>query len=157
MIVLDTNVISELARPAPDARVVSWVDAQDSVAMTATTVAELLYGVARLPAGARKAKLEGAIRELTDMRLRDRVLGFDRAAASHYAQIAADREAAGRPISVADAQIAAVCRVRGVSLATRNVRDFEGVGITLVNPWTGQVVAGADSAPDLPLGPPPES
>lgn len=73
------------------------------------------------------------------MRLKDKVLGFDRAGASHYAQIAADREGAGRPISIADAQIAAVCRAGEVPLATRNVHDFEGVGITLVDPWTGQV------------------
>ncbi len=142
MIILDTNVISELTRPVPDARVVSWVDAQDDLMVTATTVAELLYGVARLPAGARKAKLADAIRDLTDVRLKDKVLGFDRAAASHYAQIAADRDAAGRPISIADAQIAAVCREGGASLATRNTRDFDGVGIALINPWTGQIVAG---------------
>lgn len=148
MIVLDTNVISELMRPGADAGVVAWVDGQDDVAVTATTVAELLYGVARLPAGARKVKLADAIRELTDVRLKDKVLAFDRAAASHYAQIAADREAAGRPTSVADAQIAAVCREGGASLATRNVRDFEGVGITLVNPWTGQIIGGAESPPE---------
>lgn len=142
MIVLDTNVISELMRPVPDAQVIAWVDAQDDIAVTATTVAELLYGVARLPAGARKAKLAAAIHELVDVRLKDKVLAFDRAAASHYAQIAADRESEGRPISVADAQIGAVCRECKASLATRNVPDFEDIGITLVNPWTGQVIPG---------------
>lgn len=142
MIVLDTNVISELMRPAPDALVVSWVDARDDLAVTATTVAELLYGAARLPTGERKTKLTAAIHELVDARLKDRLLAFDGDAASHYAQIAAARERAGRPVSMADAQIAAICRRSHAPLATRNVRDFEGAGITLVNPWTGKVIAG---------------
>lgn len=135
MIVLDTNVISEVARPRPNERVLSWVDAQGEVAITATTVAELLYGVARLPDGARKARLADGVREMIDGPLRDRVLAFDRIAASHYAEIAAARDTAGRPIAIADAQIAAICRSRGASLGTRNVRDFESVGITVVNPW----------------------
>lgn len=135
MIVLDTNVLSELARPAPSLPVLTWVDRQDGVAITATTVAELLHGVARLPDGARKSSLAEAIREMLDEPLRDNVLAFDRTAASHYAEIVAMREGAGRPISIADAQIAAICRSRAATLATRNVRDFESVGITVVNPW----------------------
>ncbi len=135
MIVLDTNVISELARPTPSVQVLAWVDAQDGVAITATTAAELLHGVARLPDGARKSGLADAIREMLDGPLRDNVLAFDRDAASHYAEIVAAREAVGRPISIADAQIAAICRSRGATLGTRNVRDFESVGITVVNPW----------------------
>lgn len=141
-VILDTNVISELAREVPDTRVVAWADSQRDVALTATTLAELLYGVARLPTGRRKAQLEDAIREMTNVRLRDRVIAFDRLAASHYAQIVANREKAGRPISTADAQIASVCRLYEVALATRNTRDFEGVGITVINPWTGQVIEG---------------
>jgi predicted nucleic acid-binding protein len=135
LIVLDTNVISELARPTPSVQVLAWVDAQDGVAITATTAAELLHGVARLPDGARKSGLADAIREMLEGPLRDGVFAFDRDAASHYAEIVAARETAGRPISIADAQIAAICRSRGATLGTRNVRDFESVGITVVNPW----------------------
>lgn len=138
MIVLDTNVISEVARPRPSKQVLSWVDAQDEVAITATTVAELLYGIARLPDGERKARLADGIGEMIDGPLRDRVLAFDRIAASHYAEIVAARDAAGRPIAVSDAQIAAICRSRGASLGTRNVRDFDSVGITVINPWDGR-------------------
>lgn len=139
MIVLDTNVISELTRRAPDGRVLAWVDRQDEVAVTATTVAELLYGVARLPAGARRSKLAEAIRELTDVRLKDQVIAFDHAAASHYAEIVSARDRNGRPMGVADGQIAAICREHGAVLATRNVRDFEGAGITVVNPWSASI------------------
>jgi predicted nucleic acid-binding protein len=136
MIVLDTNVISELTRQTPDDRVLAWVDGQDEMAVATTTVAELLYGVARLPVGARKSKLADAIRELTEVRLKDNVIAFDRTAASHYAEIVAGRGRIGRPMGVADGQIAAICRAHGAALATRNVRDFEETGITVINPWS---------------------
>jgi predicted nucleic acid-binding protein len=135
IVVLDTNVISELARPEPSLQVLTWVDGQDEVAITATTAAELLYGIARLPDGARKVRLADGIRTMIDGPLRERVLAFDRDAASHYAEIVSAREDAGRPIAIADAQIAAICRARGATLGTRNVRDFESVGITVINPW----------------------
>jgi toxin FitB len=138
MIVLDTNVISELARPAPSAQVIAWVNARDDIAVTATTVAELLYGVARLPDGARKNRLADAVRDMIDERLAGNVLAFDRAAASHYADIVAERDRAGRPVGVADGQIAAICRARGLTLATRNVRDFRDIGVTVVDPWTAE-------------------
>jgi predicted nucleic acid-binding protein len=143
LIVLDTNVISELVRPAPKLAVLEWVDAQDGVAITATTAGELLHGVARLPDGARKSGLADAIQEMLDGPLRGNVLAFDRTAAAHYGEIVAAREAAGRPISIADAQIAAICRSRGATLGTRNVRDFESVGITAVNPWDEPAPPGA--------------
>jgi toxin FitB len=135
MIVLDTNVISEVARQIPDDRVLAWVNDQDEVAVTATTVAELLYGVARLPDGARKSRLAEGIRAIIDDELDGQVIVFDRAAASHYAEIIAGRDRIGRPMAIADGQIAASCRARGAALATRNVRDFDDVGITVVNPW----------------------
>lgn len=147
MIVLDTNVISELARPVPEDSVVAWVNVQHEVAVTAMTVAELLYGVARLPDGARKLRLAEGLREMIDERLAGNVLSFDRTAASHYAAIVADRDRVGRPIGVADGQIAATCRARGATLATPNVRDFEGVGVTVVNPWTAPGDTGAEPAP----------
>ena len=150
MIVLGTNVISELARPAPNDHVLAWADAQDDLTVTATIVAELLYGVARLPDGARKARLAQGVREMIDERLAGKVLAFGRAAATHYAEIVAGRDRAGRPIGVADGQIAAICRVHGAALATRNVRDFDDTGIVVVNPWTANGPAEART-------PPPES
>jgi len=135
VIVLDTNVISELTRPAPSDRVMAWVDSQDDVAITATTVAELLYGVARLPDGVRKSRLTDGVQEMLDGPLRDKVLAFDRTAAAHYAEIVTGRDQVGRPIAMADAQIAAICRARGAALGTRNVRDFESAGIAVINPW----------------------
>jgi predicted nucleic acid-binding protein len=139
MIILDTNVISELARRAPDQQVLAWVDAQDDVAVTATTLAELLYGVARLPEGARRSQLTEGIRAIIDDELGGQVIAFDRTAAAHYADIVAARSRQGRPMGIADGQIAATCRARGATLATRNVRDFEEVGILVVDPWSSRI------------------
>lgn len=135
--VLDTNVISEVMRTDPVAKVVDWVDEHDveSLSMTAVTAAELLYGVARLPDGARKRELSFAVQALIRQDFAGRVLPFDADAAEHYAALVAQREGRGRPISAADAQIAAICRLRGATLATRNTRDFEETGIELVDPW----------------------
>lgn len=140
MIVLDTNVLSELMRDEPAARVERWVDDQDSgeLAVTAVTVAELRYGIARLPRGARRSKLAESADALVDRGFAGRILAFDHAAADHYADLAADRDRAGRPIATPDAQIAAICRARGATLATRNTRDFEEAGIGLVDPWTAR-------------------
>lgn len=138
MIVLDTNVLSELMRRAPDERVLAWVDAKASPAITAITVAELLYGVERLDDGARKTGLASAVRALVREEFRDRVLPFDGTAAERYGVLVAERVRQGRPINAADAQIAAICHVHGASLATRNVRDFEDTGIDVIDPWTAE-------------------
>ena len=135
MIVLDTNVVSELARPAPDAIVVAWVDAQVELAIAATAVAELRFGVARLSEGKRRTALSAAVDQLVANDLDGQVLAFDAACASALGLIAASRERAGRPIGLADAQIAATCMVHDAVLATRNLRDFHGAGIELVDPW----------------------
>ncbi len=137
MILLDTNVLSELIRHEPDKRVTQWLDSlvPAEVATTAITAAELLYGVARLPAGRRKEQLSEAIRGLIEEDLDGRVEPFDRIAANHYATLVNDRESGGRPIGAADAQIAAICRKFGATLATRNTRDFEGTGVDLLDPW----------------------
>ena len=137
MIVLDTNVISEIFRPRPDARVVAWLEAlTGDVAITAITLAELLAGVRRLPDGARKRTLAGRIESVvTPYRDGRSVLAFDDAAANRYADILAARESAGSPISTADAQIAAICRVHDATCATRNTKDFEHTGVELVDPW----------------------
>lgn len=137
MIVLDTNVISELMRLEPEPAVVAWVDRQpaEEVFLTAVTLAELLYGIARLPDGRRKTTLAEQLEVMIAEDFDHRVAGFDEAAAAHYADIVVQRERAGRPISAADAQIAAVCRSHGAALATRNSPDFSGTGITVVDPW----------------------
>jgi predicted nucleic acid-binding protein len=137
MILLDTNVLSEIIRPEPDVGVMEWLDSLDAatVATTAITVAELLYGVARLPAGRRRERLGEAIRGLIEEDLDGCVEPFDAIAAVHYADLLSDRERAGRPISAADAQIAAICRKLEATLATRNIGDFESAGIDLLNPW----------------------
>lgn len=140
MIVLDTNVISELMRQAPDERVVRWVDRfpYGEVFITTVTAAELLYGVARMPAGQRKDVLMSRVTDLLDEDFNEQILPFDHLAAAHYAHIAAAREHLGRPMSMADAQIAATCRRYGGSLATRNTKDFADTGITVVDPWGDQ-------------------
>lgn len=137
MIVLDTNVVSELMRKEPESAVVSWVDEFPSaeVLVTAVTAAELVYGVARLPDGRRKRELSATVVGLLTEDFQDQILPFDAPAANHYAEIVASREAAGRPITMADAQIAAICRNWNLGLATRNVDDFEDTGVDAVNPW----------------------
>ena len=137
MIVLDTNVISELTRQAPTPGVMSWLDSLSTVdvATTAITAAEMLYGVARLPGGRRKTELAAAVDGLLSDDFRDRVLAFDEPAARRYADIVTGRERAGRPIGAADAQIAAICQATNAALATRNTDDFAGTGIELINPW----------------------
>jgi predicted nucleic acid-binding protein len=137
VIVLDTNVISELTRQIPEPGVISWLDALPAgeIGTTAVTAAELLYGVARMPAGRRKTELAAAVSGLLGDDFRDRVLPFDEQCASRYADIVCGRETLGRPIGVADAQIAAICRTAEATLATRNTADFSGTGIELINPW----------------------
>ena len=137
MIVLDTNVISELARQAPDPGALSWLDSLEvsDVATTAVTAAELRYGVARLPDGHRKQELTVVIRGILTEDFHGRVLPFDERASVRYADIVAARQRIGRSIGVADAQIAAICRDLDGILATRNTADFEETGIELIDPW----------------------
>lgn len=137
MIILDTNVISELMRPRPETQVVGWVDAQptSSLFTTAITEAELLLGVCLLPAGKRRALLEEAVLQMLVEDFRNRILPFDSMATRHFAELVSSRRRAGHPMLHADAQIAAIARGHGAALATRNVTDFEGCGLTLVNPW----------------------
>jgi toxin FitB len=137
VIVLDTNVVSELMRAAPAPGVARWVDTFDAgdVFITAVTAAELLYGVARLPEGRRKQELYIKVGELLAEDFRDQVLPFDGPAAAHYAEICVAREGAGHPISMADAQTAAICRGWSADLGTRNVDDFLNTGVNVVNPW----------------------
>ncbi len=135
MIVLDTNVVSELAKPAPDPTVIAWIDAQVELAIAATALAELRFGVARLPESRRRIALGEAIDRFVADDLGGVVLAFDGACADAYGLIVAVRERAGRPIGIADAQIAATCAVHNAVLCTRNIKDFLGTGIALVDPW----------------------
>lgn len=137
MIVLDTNVISEMMRPKPARHVSDWfaTHAMSSLFTTALTQAEILYGLALLPAGRRRQALLTAARPIFDGDLAGRVLPFDSDAAAIYPDIAVRRRSAGQPISQVDAQIAAIVRSRGATLATRNVRDFADCGISVVDPW----------------------
>ncbi|MFD2675042.1 type II toxin-antitoxin system VapC family toxin [Gulosibacter bifidus] len=139
MIVLDTNVVSEVLRPRPDANVVNWLESiTDDVAITAITLAELLAGLRRLPDGKRKSELSAQVETaLRPYRDTGAILAFDALAAPHYADILAERQAIGLPISTGDAQIAAICRARGAVCATRNTKDFRSTGITLIDPWVG--------------------
>lgn len=137
MILIDTNVISELMRPVPDPAVLSWFDAQDALALFLNTVteAELRRGVASLPEGKRRDQLQAAMDAMIDEDFAGRVLPFDSAAATAFAAIFTERQTAGRPISFPDCQIAAIARARGAAVATRNIKDFEDCGITIINPW----------------------
>lgn len=135
MIIMDTNVVSELMRATPEPTVATWaVTADPHLYLTALTVAEIRYGIARLPEGNRKQDISGA----ADRVLRafsHRIVPFDLAAAGSYGDLVARCETRGRPMSVFDGQIAAICHARSAVLATRNVKDFEAAGITLIDPW----------------------
>jgi len=137
MIILDTNVLSEFMRPAPSAKVERWMSAlpATSIFVSAITEAELRYGLMLLPKGRRQRQLFAQVEEMLAEDFADRILPFDSSAASAYAHIAAGRRLSGRPISQADAQIAAIAVSRGASLATRNVADFVDCGIDVIDPW----------------------
>jgi predicted nucleic acid-binding protein len=137
VIVLDTNVLSEVLRPIPDAKVRRWLERQAGAAMFTTAIceAEILYGIALMPAGRRRRALEQAAAAIFQEDFAGRILPFDRAAAREFAGIAAGRLAAGRRIGDFDAQIAAIARSRGAVVATRNVADFSDCGIDVIDPW----------------------
>lgn len=137
MIVLDTNVLSELMRPEPDTRVVYWLDRQDAISVTisAITVAEILYGIERLPDGRRKRGFAAMAAAIFEEDFSGRILSCDSGAAIHYAEQVAASESAGRQVHMADAQIAAICIQHGAVLATRNIKDFETLSVGIINPW----------------------
>jgi hypothetical protein len=139
MIVLDTNVISELMRHEPDATVFAWVDRQPRGQLYTTTIvqAEILYGIACLAAGRQKDSLTAHARALFDEELAGRVLPFTPDAAQAFARLAAQRRRDGRSIARFDALIAACALSVGAAVATRDLRGFEDSGLTVINPWEG--------------------
>ena len=139
MVVLDTNVVSEMMLDCPRPEVLVWMDSRPAreLFVTAVTEAEIRTGIAFLPEGARRRDLADAAERTLGSLFAGRVLPFDSNAARSYAEIAAGRRAAGRPISQSDCQIAAIARSRGMAVATRNVQDFSGTGIETIDPWAG--------------------
>lgn len=139
MILLDTNVVSELMRPAPEPKVLAWLDAQTAadVWISAITVGEIRLGIALLADGQRKERLAGLAEAMFEEDFSDGCVSYDMLAAADYARIVATRTRLGRPISVEDAQIAAIARSGDLTLATRNTKDFADIDeLPLVNPWT---------------------
>ena len=138
MLLLDTNVVSELMRVSPDPTVEAWAADHpvEDLFFSAFGDAELRYGAAIAPVGRRRETLVSDIEAMLRAAFEDRVLPFDSGAARAYANIAATRRLAGRPVAPADCQIAAIARLRGMAVVTRNVRDFADAGIDVIDPWT---------------------
>jgi predicted nucleic acid-binding protein len=137
MIVLDTNVISEPLKPRADPRVIRWLDAQEpeTLYLTATTLSEVLIGIALLPAGKRKRGMELAMQTLLTKLFAGRFLSFDREAAIAFALLGSRAAAKGYSISVANCQIAAIAAVHGFIVATRDTAPFLAAGVAFINPW----------------------
>jgi toxin FitB len=137
VILLDTNVISELIRPIPDPIVTQWSQSvrADQMAVTTVVLAEIELGLACMPEGKRKSNLTGKLNNLLQVGLSARIFTFDLAAVSWFGELGSRRKSMGRATSTADLMIAAIAASRGFSLCTRNVTDFEHCGIPLLNPW----------------------
>jgi predicted nucleic acid-binding protein len=136
---LDTNVVSEWVKPRPDPGVIRWladVD-EDRVFLSVVTLAELRYGIERLADGSRRRRLDGWLRDELPLRFEGRLLPVDAPIADRWGEVVARREAAGRPIGIIDAFIAATANVRALKLVTRNEVDFESAVDEIVNPWAG--------------------
>lgn len=140
MILLDTNILSELMKPLPNEAVVAWVDSQPAATLfiSAITRAEIELGIALLPEGQRKQTLYAAAQQMFRA-FTGRCAAFEETAAGHYGQLVAQRIREGRPITVEDGQIAAIALTQRLKLATRNTRDFAGISnLELLNPWSVQ-------------------
>ena len=140
MILVDTNVVSEPMRTQPDPAVVDWLNQQDAAQLyiSTITIAEIEFGIACLPTGKRKKSLAAAFQNFVEQAFGARVLSFDTDAARIYGNISAKRRANGQPISTLDAQIAAIAIAHGFAIATRNTKDFAGLGVELINPFDHQ-------------------
>lgn len=138
MILLDTNVLSALMRTRPDPAVVEWLDNQpaESIWTTAITVLEIRAGIEVLERGRRRKQLDQAFSQLLAEDLNGRVQSFDQVAAVAVATMWASRQRSGRVVEIRDVQIAGIAAARHATVATRNIRHFEGTGIELIDPWT---------------------
>ena len=137
MILLDTNAVSEPLRPAPDTRVIAWIDAQrlETLFLSAVTVAELRAGVALLPTGKRRAGLQHSLETRVLPLFAGRVLPFDLGCTQAYADLTAKARASGLAIASADGYIAAIAAANGLAVATRDTGPFEAAGLAVINPW----------------------
>jgi toxin FitB len=135
---LDTNVVSEWTKPRPDAGVVAWLAEtdEDRIFISVITVAELRHGIERLPAGARRERLATWLTEQVPQRFEERLLAVDAETANVWGRVMAQGQAAGRPPGTMDAFIAATVLRHDMILVTRNVSDFEALGVRLINPWS---------------------
>ncbi len=140
MIILDTNIVSEFMGTPPSREVRDWLKTQSAsdLYLTSVSAAEILVGLAIMSDGRRKSDLTRDFNDFEKLVIGDRMLGFERSHAPYLAEVICQRRAAGRPVDFADAQIAAIALARGFAVATRNVRDFEGVGLTLVDPFNAR-------------------
>jgi predicted nucleic acid-binding protein len=138
MIILDSNIISELIAANPDQSVSRWFKflPRQDVYTTAITEAKMRYGAAQLDAGQRKANLESLLKQIFTVRFADRVLPFNSAAAAVFGDVVVRRERMGLRIDYPDLQIAAIALSHGATVATRNISDYEACGVELINPWT---------------------
>jgi len=140
VILLDTNVLSELVRPEPDPAVLAYIGSlsPETVFTAAICEAEIRYGLARMPPGRKRDDLIGRVDIFFDSGFQNQILPFDRFCAALYGEIRGTREAVGKPIALEDAMIAATARAYGAeAIATRNLKDFADCGVNIVNPWTG--------------------
>jgi predicted nucleic acid-binding protein len=137
MIILDTNVLSEIMKPVPSPRVSTWLSSQPATELftTSITEAEIFLGIELLPRGKRRDSLLSDAEAMFTKDLDGRILGFDSDSGRLFARIVAHRRALGRPINHPDAQIAAIVKLRNAKLATRDVADFTDCGIDLIDPW----------------------
>lgn len=137
MILLDTNIISEMMKPLPQTEVVKWLNQQESnqLFISTVTIAEITYGINVLPEGRRRHQIDEAFYKIITTAFKHRVLSFDNAAAQIYGKIMAKRKLSGKPMGIADGQIAAIANSQELALATRNIRDFVDCGLKLINPF----------------------
>lgn len=144
MILLDTNVVSEVMKPSPSVAVVDWLNTQasDRLYVSSVTLGEIEYGLRTLPDGRRGRDLRDRFQRFVASAFASRVLDYDEHASRHYGEIMALRKALGRPMSVPDGQIAAIAKVSGCALATRNTPDFEHCGIELIDPFVSSPEGG---------------
>ncbi|MBB4292407.1 hypothetical protein GGE16_004486 [Rhizobium leguminosarum] len=136
MIILDTNVVSEAMKPAPDEAVKFWLDEQaaETLFLSSVTIAELMFGIGALPPGKRKERLSEALDGLMEL-FENRILAFDITAARHYADLAVKARAAGRGFPTPDGYIAAIAASKGFVVATRDTSAFDAAGVEVINPW----------------------